>query len=150
MSSFSIITATYNSLPTLKLAWESLCSQSFMDWEWVVVDGASTDGTKEWLSTIEDERIQWKSEKDKGIYDALNKGLGRANGTFIGFLHADDFFATKEILAQIHATLVSTNADGVYGPAPARLVLRQPRHPAARGVDGGGSGTRGGDHSTRQ
>ena len=102
-------------MPTLKLAWESLISQSFMDWEWVVVDGASTDGTKEWLSTIEDKRIQWKSEKDQGIYDALNKGLARANGTYLGFLHADDYFASKEILAQIHDALVSTNSDGIYG-----------------------------------
>ena len=115
MSSFSIITATYNSLPTLKLAWESLCSQRFIDWEWIVVDGASTDGTKEWLSSIKDERVHWKSEKDRGIYDALNKGVERATGSIIGFLHSDDYFANQEILAQINQKFVATHSDGIYG-----------------------------------
>ncbi|MEN9971760.1 MAG: hypothetical protein RIS20_107 [Bacteroidota bacterium] len=115
MTTFSIITAAYNSLPTIKQAWESLSSQSFIDWEWIVVDGASTDGTKEWLSSIEDERVHWKSEKDKGIYDALNKGVERASGSIIGFLHSDDYFADQEILAQIKQQLVATHSDGIYG-----------------------------------
>jgi glycosyltransferase len=115
MTTFSIITASYNSLPTIKQAWESLCGQSFIDWEWIVVDGASTDGTKEWLSSIKDQRVHWKSEKDKGIYDALNKGIERASGSIIGFLHSDDYFADQEILAQINQKLVATDSEGIYG-----------------------------------
>ena len=115
MITFSIITASYNSLPTIKQAWESLCTQRFVDWEWIVVDGASTDGTKEWLSSIKDQRVHWKSEKDKGIYDALNKGIERASGSIIGFLHSDDYFANQEILAQINQKFLATHSDGIYG-----------------------------------
>ncbi len=115
MATFSIITASYNSLPTIKQAWESLCSQRFIDWEWIVVDGASTDGTKEWLSSIKDNRVHWKSEKDRGIFDALNKGVERASGSIIGFLHSDDYFANQEILAQINQKFIATHSDGIYG-----------------------------------
>jgi glycosyltransferase involved in cell wall biosynthesis len=111
----TIITATYNSLPTLKLAWSSLSSQTFSNWEWIVVDGASTDGTVEWLQTINDSRVKWESEKDQGIYDALNKGIGRSNGDVLGFLHADDFFADDRVLESIHDRLTQSGVDGIYG-----------------------------------
>lgn len=111
----TIITATYNSLSTLKLAWTSLSSQSFSNWEWIVVDGASTDGTVEWLQSIDDSRVKWESEKDQGIYDALNKGLERSTGTVIGFLHADDFFADDRVLENIHDRFLQSDIDGIYG-----------------------------------
>ena len=80
---FSILTATYNSLSTLKDAYISLSNQDFAQWEWIVQDGGSSDGTIEWLESLADSRINWVSYQDKGIYDALNKALNRANGDWI-------------------------------------------------------------------
>ncbi len=111
----TIITATYNALPTLREAYASLFSQTHTDWEWIVVDGASTDGTVEWLSELADPRVNWKSEKDQGIYDALNKGIARATGEVIGFLHADDLLAGPEVLADISARFQDSQIDGIYG-----------------------------------
>jgi glycosyltransferase involved in cell wall biosynthesis len=111
----TIITATYNALPTLREAYASLSSQTHTDWEWIVVDGASTDGTVEWLSALADSRVNWKSEKDQGIYDALNKGIARATGEVIGFLHADDLLAGPEVLTQIAARFQDVQIDGIYG-----------------------------------
>ncbi|MEY3100582.1 MAG: b-glycosyltransferase, glycosyltransferase family 2 protein, partial [Bacteroidota bacterium] len=64
----SILTVTYNSIPTLKEAYASLLGQSFKDWEWIVQDGGSTDDTLEWLESLSDARVKWVSEKDHGIY----------------------------------------------------------------------------------
>jgi glycosyltransferase len=111
----TIITATYNALPTLREAYASLLSQTHTNWEWIVVDGASTDGTVEWLSGLADSRVNWKSEKDKGIYDALNKGIARATGEVIGFLHADDLLASPEVLSEIAARFQDFEIDGIYG-----------------------------------
>ncbi len=111
----TIITATYNALPTLRKAYASLLSQTHTNWEWIVVDGASTDGTVEWLSALADSRVNWKSEKDQGIYDALNKGIARATGEEIGFLHADDLLAGPEVLSEIAARFQDSQIDGIYG-----------------------------------
>jgi len=111
----TIITATYNALPTLREAYASLSSQTHTDWEWIVVDGASSDGTVEWLSELADSRVNWKSEKDQGIYDALNKGIARATGEVIGFLHADDLLASPEVLSEIAARFQDSQIDGIYG-----------------------------------
>jgi len=94
----TIITATYNSLPTLKLAWSSLLSQTHTDWEWVVQDGGSKDGTQQWLGSLGDVRVNWVSESDSGSYDALNKAILRANGEWISLLHSDDQYPNAEVL----------------------------------------------------
>jgi glycosyltransferase involved in cell wall biosynthesis len=112
--SLSILTVTYNSLTTLKEAYASLLGQSFKDWEWIVQDGGSTDGTLEWLESLSDTRVNWVSEKDHGIYDALNKAVGRAKGEWIGLLHSDDLYPNAEVLSQVVAAL-KTTIDGVYG-----------------------------------
>jgi glycosyltransferase len=110
----SVITVTYNSLPTLKEAYESLLAQEFHDWEWVLQDGSSTDGTIEWLTTLNDPRIAAQSEKDAGIYDALNKAITRAKGQLIGMLHADDLYPHAQVLTLV-AEEFEKGADGVYG-----------------------------------
>lgn len=79
------------------------------------MDGASNDGSVEWLQTIDDPRVKWESEKDQGIYDALNKGIGRSKGKVLGFLHADDFFADEHVLENIHLRLSQSEVDGIYG-----------------------------------
>jgi glycosyltransferase len=109
----SIITVTYNSLPTLKEAYTSLLAQEFQDWEWVLQDGASKDGTMEWVRSLNDLRVSAQSEKDNGIYDALNKAVSRANGEWIGLLHSDDLYPNAEVLKLIFEA--TEGQDVIYG-----------------------------------
>lgn len=88
----SIITVCYNSSSTIRDTIESVLSQSYEDIEYIVVDGASTDSTLDILSEYRDRIATVVSEKDKGIYDAMNKGVAAANGDFIGILNSDDMF----------------------------------------------------------
>jgi glycosyltransferase len=112
---FSIITATYNSLKTLQETYASLKEQTETSWQWIVIDGDSMDGTKTWLKNLEEPNLVWISEQDKGIYDALNKGVKLARGEVIGFLHSDDLFYNSDVLSNIKRTLLNTTLDGVYG-----------------------------------
>ena len=118
----SIITITYNSAKTLPRALESVRSQTYGDIEHIIIDGASTDGTKELiinyqLSIINSQspKVRWVSEPDGGIYDALNKGIRMATGDVIGFLHSDDVLYSPDSIGQIAAAFESTKADVVYG-----------------------------------
>lgn len=110
---FSILTVTYNSLSTLKDSYASLSSQDFTQWEWVVQDGCSSDGTLEWLESLSDSRIKLVSERDKGIYDALNKALNRAKGDWIGLLHSDDVYPNNSVLKNVYCS--SNGKDAIYG-----------------------------------
>ena len=92
----SIVTVCRNVLPALQRTAESVCTQTFTDYEYIVVDGASTDGTTEWLQNRQD--ILWHSEPDDGIYDAMNKGVCRAKGEWIIFMNAGDTFYDNEVL----------------------------------------------------
>jgi glycosyltransferase involved in cell wall biosynthesis len=112
---FSIITATYNSLETLKETYASLASQTEKDWQWVVVDGASSDGTQAWLKALDEKRLHWVSESDGGIYEALNKGLVLAQGAYIGFLHSDDVYTDNEVLSYIKRAFDDIACQGIYG-----------------------------------
>ena len=109
----SIITVTYNSLHTLKDAYASLCAQTFAQWEWVVQDGGSSDGTQQWLEGLADVRISLVSEKDAGIYDALNKAVPRAKGEWIGLLHSDDVYPHNDVLQEVVAAMEGN--DAIYG-----------------------------------
>ena len=109
----SILTVTYNSLHTLKDAYASLCAQTYTQWEWVVQDGGSSDGTQQWLERLSDARINLESKKDHGIYDALNKAVGRASGEWIGLLHSDDLYPNAEVLNLVLAA--TPGNDAIYG-----------------------------------
>jgi glycosyltransferase len=111
----SIITATYNSLKHLPAVLQSISSQSYPTIEWIVVDGDSTDGTKEFIVENSGTITHWVSEADHGIYDALNKGIGMASGDIIGFLHSDDFFSSPTILEEIAHQFKNPDIDAVYG-----------------------------------
>lgn len=111
----SIITATYNSEKALPSAIEAIKNQTYPNIEWIVVDGLSKDGTIELIESNSDIISNWVSEKDKGIYDALNKGVKMATGDVIGFLHSDDFFADAKAIENIVAKFIASSADGVYG-----------------------------------
>ncbi|HEY2451577.1 MAG TPA: glycosyltransferase family 2 protein [Scandinavium sp.] len=111
----SIITATYNSAKTLADTLKSLESQSYDDIEYIIVDGASTDNT---LTIIKDNCSRVSkvvSEPDKGIYDALNKGIQMATGDIIGFLHSDDLLAYPQVIEDVVAKFKKEQTDAVYG-----------------------------------
>ena len=102
----TLITATRNSAKTLPTAIESVLGQKGVDAEYIVIDGASTDGTIDLLKEYEpkfDGRMRWISEPDKGMYDAINKGIKMATGDVIGILNADDVLASNDTLAKIAA-----------------------------------------------
>ncbi|WP_299778196.1 glycosyltransferase family 2 protein [uncultured Formosa sp.] len=113
----SIITATYNSEKTIEDCLKSVLNQNYNNIEYIIIDGASTDDT---LSIIEKAKLKHEniisvSEADKGIYDALNKGIEKATGDVVGFLHSDDFFASNETINHIVEAFKSNKVDGVYG-----------------------------------
>ena len=97
----SIITVTLNNISVINRCLASVISQKYNDIEHIIIDGASTDGT---LSLLESKREQFKfliSEPDKGIYDAMNKGINVATGDIIGFLNSDDFYASNNVLSGV-------------------------------------------------
>lgn len=113
----SIITATYNSAATLKDTLESVLAQTHKDIEYIVIDGASTDGTLAILESYAPKfgsRMQYYSEPDKGIYDAMNKGLARATGDVVGILNSDDFYSSPHSLERLMKELEASEADAVY------------------------------------
>ena len=113
----SIITITYNSAKSLPRTLESVQSQIYPDIEHVIVDGASTDGTPSLIENYAKQykNVRWISEKDKGIYNALNKGIAMATGDVIGFLHSDDVLFSNRSIEQIAAAFEDKNIDVVYG-----------------------------------
>jgi glycosyltransferase involved in cell wall biosynthesis len=86
----SIITVVYNGKNTIEDCLKSIYSQTYPEIEHIVVDGGSADGTVDIIKRNKKSISKWISEPDKGIYDALNKGIKMATGDIIGFLHADD------------------------------------------------------------
>lgn len=118
MLKISIITATYNSGKTVGDTLKSVLAQTYHDYELLVVDGASKDNTLEVVKKMEplfEGRMRYISEPDKGIYDAMNKGIRMATGEVIGILNSDDFYTSDDALACIVGTLENEKVDAVYG-----------------------------------
>lgn len=105
---FSIITVCFNAGRTIEQTLRSVCSQTYPDIEYIVLDGASNDNTLEIIGRYNDQITIFRSEKDKGLYDALNKGLALATGDIIGILHADDFYPGENVISHI-ATLFNAH-----------------------------------------
>ena len=113
MHKISIITATYNVEQTIQTCLDSL-SQQTVPFEHIVIDGLSSDLTLEIVKNQSaDSRII--SEKDNGLYDALNKGIQAASGDVVGILHADDFFASAQVLSRITEVFKDSSVDACYG-----------------------------------
>lgn len=111
----SIITATYNSAVSISTTITSLNQQNFQNIEWIIVDAASKDETVTIAQNEYDGDLKIISEKDNGIYDALNKGITMAKGDIIGFVHSDDFLSSKDIISKIVTIFQKQKVDGVYG-----------------------------------
>jgi len=110
----SIVTVSYNSAATIADTMRSIAGQSHPDIEHIVVDGGSKDDTVAIVKTADSRGARIVSEPDRGIYDAMNKGLLMASGEFVGFLNADDMLASTDTVARIAAE-ASAGADVVYG-----------------------------------
>lgn len=107
--------AAYNSQETIGEAIESFLAQNHPNKQLIVIDGASHDGTRAIVERFNSPVIRFYSEPDRGIYDALNKGIALADGDVIGLLHTDDLFARENVLAQVAEAFGSGNVDGAYG-----------------------------------
>ena len=115
----SIITVSYNSEKTISKTIESVYKQNYQDFEYIIIDGQSNDKTLDIIKqykTIFKEKMIWVSEKDKGIYDAMNKGLKMASGEVVGLLNSDDFYTSRDILSTIYENFSKEkNIDAIYG-----------------------------------
>ena len=109
----SIITSTYNSADTVRDTLESVAAQTHPDVEHIIIDGLSKDHTLDIVAEFP-HVCRVLSEEDKGIYDAMNKGISLATGDIIGILNSDDFYTYPEVLSDIHNLFETTGADCVY------------------------------------
>ncbi len=114
----SIITASYNSKETIRDTIESVLRQTWHNFEYIIVDGGSEDGTmdivKEYKKVFEG-KLHYLSEPDYGVYDAMNKGLRMATGDVVGFLNSDDYYTTNDVLQTVAEAFEMGNIDAVYG-----------------------------------
>lgn len=115
MRKISIITVNYNNLNGLKKTIQSVQEQTYSNFEYVVIDGGSTDGSKEYIEQQKYGFSYWVSERDRGIYDGMNKGLSHATGDYCLFLNSGDFFANKNVLSKIFDSSVPFTEDLIIG-----------------------------------
>lgn len=111
----SIITSCYNREKTIGQAIESVLAQDYPDIEYIVVDGASKDGSLEVINRYRNRIDRIVSEPDKGMYEAINKGIRMATGDIVGLLHSDDFLYATDTISRIAKRFEETGADFVYG-----------------------------------
>jgi len=124
----SIITVVWNNKETIKDAIDSVLSQTYKDIEYIVVDGASSDGTVEIVQGYGDKISIFVSERDEGIYDGLNKGISLATGDFVAFMHSDDLYADESVVENIMKVLErDASLDGVYGD-----LIYTPKHDTSK------------------
>lgn len=114
MPKISIITVNFNNLVGLKKTAESVLKQSYRDFEFLIIDGGSKDGSKEYIEEISDKLTLWVSEPDSGIYNAMNKGIKMAKGDYICFLNSGDIFFDNDTLSNA-ANIINDEAGIYYG-----------------------------------
>lgn len=110
----SIITITYNSEATIRDTIESVLNQTYSDIEYIIVDGLSRDNTLNIVSEYNSRIAKVISEKDHGLYDALNKGIKMCTGDIVGLIHSDDFYTSNDVIEKLVNKIKSENADAVY------------------------------------
>lgn len=127
----SIVTVCYNAAHTVEKTIQSVLSQDYPDIEYIVIDGASTDGTQAVVEPYRARLHAFISEPDAGIYDAMNKGIARAGGDIVGLLNADDVYADRGVISRVAAAMREGALDAVYGDVvfidpqdPGRVVRR--------------------------
>lgn len=114
----SIITVTFNSSKTLRDTIRPVLSQSFLDIEYIIVDGLSNDKTVDIIKEYEplfQGRLKWISETDNGLYDAMNKGIRMATGDIVGIINSDDFYHREDIIEKVVEVFKTSTVQAVYG-----------------------------------
>jgi len=110
----SVITVVYNNIETISDAIDSVLQQEYDNIEYIIIDGKSNDGTVEIISRYGDKIDIFISEKDDGIYDAINKGIRLANGDIIGLLHSDDIFTDENVISRVVEPFFDLGIDSIY------------------------------------
>lgn len=111
----SIITINFNNAAGLEQTIQSVVAQSFSDYEYIIIDGASTDKSVEIIQQYANHITYWVSEPDKGIYNAMNKGINRSRGRYVAFMNSGDIYLNNNILGLVAGTLTNEQADVFYG-----------------------------------
>ena len=120
----SIITVVWNNKATIKDAIDSVLSQTHKDIEYIIIDGASSDGTIEIVKSYGDKITKFVSEPDKGLYDAMNKGISLCSGDVVGILNSDDFYIDEFVISKVVKEFEDKKCDSVY----ADLVFVKPEN----------------------
>lgn len=116
----SVITVCYNAVANIDSTIQSVLNQSYNNIEYIIIDGASNDGTIDAIRGYQDDRIHFISEKDNGLYDAMNKGIQLANGDYIIFMNAGDLFFNNQVLEEIFGDKNNSCYDIIFGDSVAR------------------------------
>ncbi|MFZ2189834.1 MAG: glycosyltransferase family 2 protein [Candidatus Magasanikiibacteriota bacterium] len=111
----SIITVSYNSAETIEDTIKSVMAQNYSDLEYIIIDGGSKDNTLEVVEKYKDKIAKIISEPDKGIYDAMNKGIKMATGGVVGIINSDDFYFNEHIFNDVMNEFEKTGSEAVYG-----------------------------------
>jgi glycosyltransferase len=111
----SIVTVTYNSAETIEDTIKSVLNQDYNNIEYIIIDGVSKDNTLEIVNKYKDKIALIVSEKDKGIYDAIAKGIDKATGEVVVALNSDDMYASNDVISKVVELFKSSHADAVYG-----------------------------------
>lgn len=112
----SIVTVSYNTYNCIEKTIRSVTEQTYGNMEYIIIDGGSTDGTQKIIEEYKDKIAYFVSEKDKGLYDAMNKGIAAATGDYLLFMNADDVFASSHVLDQIAQFIMNNpEMDVIYG-----------------------------------
>jgi glycosyltransferase involved in cell wall biosynthesis len=115
MPRFSIITVNHNNVEGLKKTMQSVFAQSKADYEYIIIDGGSTDGSKEYIEQHVDKLSYWVSEKDAGIYNAMNKGIIKSTGEIVAFLNSGDHYVSDNLLQYLPTKMKLDKADIFVG-----------------------------------
>jgi glycosyltransferase involved in cell wall biosynthesis len=126
----SLITVSSDSFKTIKHTIDSVLDQTYPNIEYIIIDNASTDGTVDKVKSYENKISKFISEPDKGIYNAMNKGIKLATGNIVGILNSDDFFCNKNVIEKVVAAFQNKDVDSIYGdvqfidPANINKIIR--------------------------
>jgi glycosyltransferase len=126
--SFSIVTINYNNCEGLARTAKSILEQNFLTFDWIVVDGASTDRSLDVLKQVEFDKLTIISGKDSGIYNAMNKGLDLVNTDYVLFLNSGDTLASQNIAAEVNQIIQSTKSNILYGDITIQILPTVQRH----------------------
>ena len=118
----SIITVVFNNATTIGDAIDSVLKQTYPNIEYIVIDGASTDGTVKIIKSYGDKITTFISEPDSGLYDAMNKGINKATGDIVGILNSDDFYVDEQVIETVVDAFEQNNVDAIF----ADLVVVNP------------------------